>query len=87
MSRNFRLEAELKEAAVAAGCLESALADFELDVQAFRLTSASEIPATSNGAKLRSRTASQFSLITTPNLRNGLSSSRTSRIRCACTSS
>jgi hypothetical protein len=45
MSRNFRLEAEMKEAATAAGCLESALGDFELDVQAFRVTSASEIPA------------------------------------------
>jgi hypothetical protein len=45
MARNFRLEAEMKEAATAAGCLESALADFEMDVQVFAVTSASEIPA------------------------------------------
>ena len=45
MSRNFYLEAQVKEAAQAAGALENALADFELDVQAFRLTKAEEIPA------------------------------------------
>ena len=44
MARNFLLEAQMKEAATAAGCLESALADFELDVQTFCVTSASEIP-------------------------------------------
>jgi hypothetical protein len=44
MSRNFRLEAEMKEAAVAAGCLESALPDFEMDVQTYAVTSAAEIP-------------------------------------------
>jgi hypothetical protein len=45
MARNFLLEAQMKEAAVTAGCLESALADFELDVQTFAVTAASEIPA------------------------------------------
>lgn len=45
MSCNFYLEAQVKEAAQAAGALEDALADFELDVQAFRLTKAEEIPA------------------------------------------
>jgi len=44
MSRNFLLEAKMKEAAVAAGCLESALPDFEMDVQTFAITDASEIP-------------------------------------------
>lgn len=43
--RNFLLEAQVKEAAAAAGALESALADFELDVQAYRVTMESEIPA------------------------------------------
>ena len=45
MARNFLLEAQMKEAATAAGCLESALADFELDVQTFCVTNAAEIPA------------------------------------------
>lgn len=45
MSRNFRLEAEMKIAAAAAGCLEFALADFELDVQTFCVTKESEILA------------------------------------------
>jgi hypothetical protein len=45
MARNFLLEAQMKEAAAAAGCLESALADFELDVQTFCVTKESEIPA------------------------------------------
>jgi len=45
MPRNFRLEAEVKEAATAAGCLSSALPDFEMDVQTFAVTNASEIPA------------------------------------------
>jgi hypothetical protein len=45
MSRNFLLEAQMKEAATAAGCLESALGDFELDVQTFKVTKADEIPA------------------------------------------
>lgn len=45
MARNFLLEAQVKEAATAAGCLESALEDFELDVQTFKVTAASEIPA------------------------------------------
>ncbi len=44
MSRTFRLEAEMKIAAVAAGCLESALGDFELDVQDHRVTTVAEIP-------------------------------------------
>ena len=43
--RNFLLEAQMKEAATLAGCLESALPDFELDVQDFRVTNASEVPA------------------------------------------
>jgi hypothetical protein len=45
MSRNFILEAQLKEAAVASGCLESALPDFAMDVETFAITNASEIPA------------------------------------------
>jgi hypothetical protein len=45
MARNFLLEAQMKEAATLAGCLESALPDFELDVQTFKVTAASEIPA------------------------------------------
>ncbi len=45
MARNFHLEGLLKEAAAAAGAREEALADFELDVQAFRITKAEEIPA------------------------------------------
>jgi hypothetical protein len=45
MARNFLLEAQMKEAATAAGCLESALGDFELDVQTFKVTKADEIPA------------------------------------------
>jgi len=44
MSRNFLLEAELKQAATLAGCLGSAVDDFELDVQDHRVTSAAEIP-------------------------------------------
>ncbi len=44
MGRNFLLEAEMKEAATAAGCLESAFGDFELDVQTFKVTKADEIP-------------------------------------------
>lgn len=44
MARNYALEGELKEAARAAGALESALQDFELDVQVFRITKAEEIP-------------------------------------------
>ncbi len=44
MARIFRLEAELKEAATAAGCLESALPDFEMDVQTYAVTNAAEIP-------------------------------------------
>lgn len=43
-SRNFRLEAEMKIAATAAGCLELALPDFELDVQTFKVTTVAEIP-------------------------------------------
>lgn len=42
--RNYVLEGQLKEAAAAAGCLESAIEDFALDVQAFRVTTAAEIP-------------------------------------------
>jgi hypothetical protein len=49
--RNFRLEAELKIAATAAGCLESAIDDFELDVIDHRITSAAEIPAWIEKAK------------------------------------
>jgi hypothetical protein len=45
MARNFLLEAQMKEAATLAGCLGSALPDFELDVQTFAVTAASEIPA------------------------------------------
>lgn len=45
MSRNFTLEAQLKEAARAAGALQSALPDFEGDVQIFAITTAEEIPA------------------------------------------
>jgi hypothetical protein len=44
MSRNFLLEAQMKEAAVAAGCLQSALPDFEMDVQTYAVTNAAEIP-------------------------------------------
>lgn len=44
MSRNFLLEAKLKEAAAAAGALQSALSDFEDDVSAYRITAESEIP-------------------------------------------
>jgi len=44
MSRNFLLEAQMKEAATAAGCLESALPDFEMDVQTYAVTNAAEIP-------------------------------------------
>jgi hypothetical protein len=44
MSRNFLLEAQMKEAAAAAGCLESALPDFEMDIQTYAVTNASEIP-------------------------------------------
>lgn len=51
MSRNFNLEAELKQAAMAAGAMESALADFELDVQGYRITSRSEIEAWVQKAK------------------------------------
>lgn len=51
MSRNFRLEAELKIAATAAGCLETALGDFELDVMDHRVTSVSEVPAWIEKAK------------------------------------
>jgi hypothetical protein len=49
--RNFLLEAQLKEAAALAGCLESAVNDFELDVQDHRITSAAEIPAWIEKAK------------------------------------
>ena len=45
MERNFLLEAQMKEAAAAAGCFESALPDFELGVQTFCVTKESEIPA------------------------------------------
>lgn len=41
--RNWYLEAQLKEAATAAGCLESALPDFEMDVQTYAITKADEI--------------------------------------------
>lgn len=43
--RNYALEALLMEAAEKAGALPSAIQDFALDVQDFRITSASEIPA------------------------------------------
>jgi len=49
--RKFLLEAQLKEAAALAGCLESAINDFELDVQDHRVTSAAEIPAWIEKAK------------------------------------
>jgi hypothetical protein len=45
MARNFILEAQLKEAAGAAGALESALEDFAMDVETFAITNAGEIPA------------------------------------------
>lgn len=51
MPRNFYLEAQLKEAAVAAGALESSLPDWELDVSAYRLTNASEIESWVEKAK------------------------------------
>jgi hypothetical protein len=51
MPRNFYLEAQLKEAATAAGALESSLPDWELDVEAYRLTNASEIEAWVQKAK------------------------------------
>jgi hypothetical protein len=44
MARNFILEAQLKEAAVAAGALESALEDFAMDVETFAITKENEIP-------------------------------------------
>jgi hypothetical protein len=45
MSRNFYLEAQVKQAAAAAGALEAALQDFEIDVQTFAITKADEIEA------------------------------------------
>lgn len=43
--RNFYLEAQLKEAAVAAGALEQSLPDWELDVQVLRVRKAADIEA------------------------------------------
>ncbi len=45
MTRNYSLEAKVKEAAAAAGALVSAIDDFALDVQSFAVTKAEEIPA------------------------------------------
>lgn len=45
MARKFLLEAQIMEAAAAAGALESALDDFRFDIQDHRVTSAAEIPA------------------------------------------
>jgi hypothetical protein len=44
MSTNFALIAALKQAAIAAGALENAISDFELDVEGYRITSRDEIP-------------------------------------------
>jgi hypothetical protein len=44
MTTNFALIADLKRAAIAAGALEAAVSDFELDVEDYRITSRDEIP-------------------------------------------
>ena len=44
MTTNFALIADLKQAAIAAGALEAAVSDFELDVEGYRITSRDEIP-------------------------------------------
>jgi len=51
MPLNYALIADLKRAAIAAGALESAVSDFELDVEGYRLTSRDEIPAWIEHAK------------------------------------
>ena len=51
MSTNYALIADLKQAAIAAGALEGAVSDFELDVEGYRITSRDEIPAWIERAK------------------------------------
>jgi hypothetical protein len=51
MSTNYALIADLKQAAIAAGALEAAVRDFELDVEGYRITSRDEIPAWIERAK------------------------------------
>lgn len=51
MPPNYALIAALKQAAIAAGALENAVADFELDVEGYRITSRDEIPAWIERAK------------------------------------
>ena len=51
MSTNYALIAALKQAAIAAGALENAVAYFELDVEGYRITSRDEIPAWIERAK------------------------------------
>ncbi len=50
--RNFVLEGELKDAALRAGALESSLPDWEIDVDAYRITNRSEIAAFVSQAKV-----------------------------------
>ena len=52
MSTNYALIIELKQAALAAGALESAISDWELDVEAFRILTRAEIPAWIAKAKM-----------------------------------
>ena len=77
MSRNFRLEAEMKEAATAAGCLESALPISKWMCRPITSRTPPKFRSGLRSAALKSRTASQCRTITTPSFVRRLSSTRT----------